>query len=77
MPENLAITMMARDYISQTWICVTKDSMANTETLQDGQASSHIRKGYGVVPVDLETLVRTPKSSYHALARALARNSGA
>lgn len=31
-------------------------------------------KRFGLVHVDFETLVRTPKSSYHALARALARN---
>jgi beta-glucosidase len=31
-------------------------------------------KRFGLVHVDFDTLVRTPKSSYHALARALARN---
>jgi beta-glucosidase len=31
-------------------------------------------KRFGLVHVDFETLTRTPKSSYHALARALARN---
>lgn len=31
-------------------------------------------KRFGLVHVDFETLARTPKSSYHALARALARN---
>ena len=31
-------------------------------------------KRFGLVHVDFETLQRTPKSSYHALARALARN---
>ncbi|MCU0816976.1 MAG: GH1 family beta-glucosidase [Cypionkella sp.] len=31
-------------------------------------------KRFGLVHVDYETLARTPKSSYHALARALARN---
>ena len=32
-------------------------------------------KRFGLVHVDFDTLVRTPKSSYHALARALARNT--
>jgi beta-glucosidase len=32
-------------------------------------------KRFGLVHVDFDTLVRTPKSSYHALARALARNA--
>jgi len=32
-------------------------------------------KRFGLVHVDFDTLVRTPKFSYHALARALARNS--
>ena len=31
-------------------------------------------KRFGLVHVDFETLERTPKSSYHALGRALARN---
>ncbi len=31
-------------------------------------------KRFGLVHVDYATLARTPKSSYHALARALARN---
>ena len=31
-------------------------------------------KRFGLVHVDFNTLERTPKSSYHALARALARN---
>ncbi|HOZ34599.1 MAG TPA: family 1 glycosylhydrolase, partial [Tabrizicola sp.] len=31
-------------------------------------------KRFGLVHVDFDTLVRTPKSSYHTLARALARN---
>jgi beta-glucosidase len=31
-------------------------------------------KRFGLVHVDFETLARTPKSSYHALARAIARN---
>ena len=31
-------------------------------------------KRFGIVHVDYQTLRRTPKSSYHALARALARN---
>ena len=31
-------------------------------------------KRFGLIHVDFETLTRTPKSSYHALARALARN---
>jgi beta-glucosidase len=31
-------------------------------------------KRFGLVHVDFDTLARTPKSSYHALARALARN---
>ncbi|NJM84569.1 MAG: beta-glucosidase [Tabrizicola sp.] len=34
-------------------------------------------KRFGLVHVDFDTLVRTPKSSYHALARALAQNTGA
>lgn len=33
-------------------------------------------KRFGLVHVDFETLKRTPKSSFHALARALARNDG-
>jgi beta-glucosidase len=32
-------------------------------------------KRFGLVHVDFETLKRTPKSSYHALRRAIARNS--
>lgn len=32
------------------------------------------QKRFGLVHVDYETLARTPKSSYHALARAIARN---
>ena len=31
-------------------------------------------KRFGLVHVDFDTLARTPKASYHALARALARN---
>jgi beta-glucosidase len=31
-------------------------------------------KRFGLVHVDFTTLKRTPKTSYHALARALARN---
>jgi len=31
---------------------------------------------FGLVHVDFDTLARTPKASYHALARALARNDG-
>jgi len=31
-------------------------------------------KRFGLVHVDFDTLARTPKSSYHALARAIARN---
>jgi beta-glucosidase len=31
-------------------------------------------KRFGLVHVDYQSLKRTPKSSYHALARALARN---
>jgi beta-glucosidase len=31
-------------------------------------------KRFGLVHVDFDTLARVPKSSYHALARALARN---
>lgn len=33
-------------------------------------------KRFGLVHVDFDTLARTPKASYHALARALARNDG-
>jgi len=33
-------------------------------------------KRFGLVHVDYDTLARTPKASYHALARALARNDG-
>jgi beta-glucosidase len=32
-------------------------------------------KRFGLVHVDFDSLKRTPKSSYHALARALARNA--
>ena len=31
-------------------------------------------KRFGLVPVDFATQKRTPKSSYHAYARAIARN---
>ena len=34
-------------------------------------------KRFGLVHVDFDTLARTPKASYHAFARAIARNDGA
>ena len=42
--------------------------------LDNYEWSEGYEKRFGLVHVDFETLKRTPKSSYHALRRAIARN---
>ena len=41
--------------------------------LDDHEGTSGHEKRFGIVQVDSETLQRTPKASYHAMARAIVR----
>ncbi|MEO8242864.1 MAG: GH1 family beta-glucosidase, partial [bacterium] len=66
------------DHLAATKSAIAKGANVNGffywSLLDNYEWAEGYEKRFGLVHVDFNTLVRTPKSSYHALARALARN---
>ncbi len=66
------------DHLAATKLAIAKGANVKGffywSLLDNYEWAEGYEKRFGLVHVDFETLVRTPKSSYHALARALARN---
>ena len=81
--EDGAVTDLLREEFLFAHLAATKRAVADGANvkgffywslLDNYEWAEGYEKRFGLVHVDFETLVRTPKSSYHALARALARN---
>ena len=81
--EDGAVTDCAREDFLLSHLAATKQAIADGANvkgyfywslLDNYEWAVGYEKRFGLVHVDYDTLARTPKSSYHALARALARN---
>jgi len=81
--EDGAVTDRIREDFLFSHLAATKRAIADGANVQgffywslldNYEWAEGYEKRFGLVHVDFDTLVRTPKSSYHALARALARN---
>ena len=81
--EDGAVTDQIREDFLFAHLAATKQAIADGANvkgffywslLDNYEWAEGYEKRFGLVHVDFDTLVRTPKSSYHALARALARN---
>ncbi|NJS38895.1 MAG: beta-glucosidase [Rhodobacteraceae bacterium] len=84
--EGSAVTDQIREDFLFSHLAATRQAIADGANVQgffywslldNYEWAEGYEKRFGLVHVDFDTLVRTPKSSYHALARALARNDGA
>ena len=83
MLEDGAVTDQIREDFLFAHLAATRQAIADGANVQgffywslldNYEWAEGYQKRFGLVHVDFDTLVRTPKSSYHALARALARN---
>ena len=81
--EDGTVTDRAREDFLLSHLAATKQAIADGANvkgyfywslLDNYEWAVGYEKRFGLVHVDYDTLARTPKSSYHALARALARN---
>lgn len=81
--EDGAVTDEVREHFLFDHLAATKKAIADGANVQgffywslldNYEWAEGYEKRFGLVHVDFDTLVRTPKYSYHALARALARN---
>jgi beta-glucosidase len=81
--EDGAVTDRIREDFLFAHLAATKQAIAEGANVQgffywslldNYEWAEGYEKRFGLVHVDFDTLARTPKSSYHALARALARN---
>ena len=86
LPEGGLVDDRIREDFIFAHLAATKQAIADGANVQgffywslldNYEWAEGYAKRFGLVHVDFDTLARVPKSSYHALARALARNDGA
>jgi beta-glucosidase len=83
VPDEGQVTDTVREQFLFAHLAATKQAIADGANvrgffywslLDNYEWAEGYEKRFGLVHVDFDTLARVPKSSYHALARALARN---